>query len=101
MEGRRQHQKIRSKLNDSGKNSFSGLDPLKKEATPIKEEEFEDEDFDVTESYSRPINSNDMSGAKPESAENLLIEEARNYDSQLSGSKSVIEMNESRGSEQK
>ena len=74
---------------------------MKKEATPIKEEEFEDEDFDVTESYSRPINSNDMSGAKPESAENLLIEEARNYDSQLSGSKSVIEMNESRGSEQK
>jgi hypothetical protein len=42
------------------------MDPLKKEATPIKEEEFEDEDFDVSASYSRPINSHDMSGAKTE-----------------------------------
>ena len=43
--------------------------------------------------------SNEMSGVKTESAEKLFIEEARNYDSQYSGSRSLVD--ESRGSEKK
>ena len=53
------------------------MDPLKKEATPIKEEAIEEE-FD--DQYSG-TNSKTTDGK-------FMIEEARNYDSQFSGSKS-------------
>jgi len=68
QEGRQAHQKVRaSSLSKRGDRT---LDPIKKEATPIKEEDIEEE---FEEQYSG-TNSKTTDGR-------FMIEEARNYDS--------------------